>query len=272
MKSDKRLVAMFDSGLGGLTVLAALRRILPDVDVIYAADTGRVPYGDRPLDVVAGFAQQIIAHLEASDPTLLVIACGTSCSAFDRAGYTPPGRPAIAIVDCGVSAAVSATKNGRIGVIATAATVGAGIFERKIKHLLPSASVISVGAPKLVPLVESGDWASEEARVAVRAYCAAFTSERCDTVVLGCTHFPHLLPWFEEALGPEVSLVDPAEQCAREAAAMLSALEPGEGSLVFEVSGDADRFVRSAQKLARLTPTDVRRVDFSDQVKHPEYR
>lgn len=271
MTNAKRLIAMFDSGLGGLTVLSALRRTVPDADVIYAADTARVPYGDRPLEEVAGFARQIIAHLAHDDPALLVIACGTSCSAFDRFGYEPRSLQTLPIVDCGVRAAVATTKNGRIGVIATAATIKSGVFERKIKRALPSAHVTSVGAPRLVPLIESGAWGAEEARRAVEEYCLPFTRERCDTVVLGCTHFPHLLTWFEPALGPGVKIVDPAEQCAREAIPLLEAFAAGAGIVRFEVSGSVEQFVHCAHELAGVTLAQVQRVDFSDQVKHPEY-
>ncbi len=271
MTNAKRVIAMFDSGLGGLTVLTALRRAVPDADVVYAADTARVPYGDRPLEEVASFARQIIACLAHDDPTLLVIACGTSCSAFDRFGYEPRNLATLPIVDCGARAAVSTTESGRIGVIATAATIESGIFERKIAHALPSARVISVGAPRLVPLIESGAWGSEEARVAVEEYCLPFAKERCDTVVLGCTHFPHLSRWFEQALGPGVKIVDPAEQCALEAIPLLEPFAPGDGTLRFEVSGSVEQFVRLAHDLAGVTSAQVRHADFSDQVKHPEY-
>ena len=271
MSNQKRLVAMFDSGLGGLTVLTALHRTVPDADIIYAADTARVPYGDRSLEEVAGFARQIIAHLAHDDLALLVIACGTSCSAFDRFGYEPRNLEILPIVDCGVRAAVATTASGRVGVIATASTIGSGVFERKIVRALPNARVTSVGAPRLVPLIESGAWDSDEARRAVEEYCVPFAREGCDTVVLGCTHFPHLLRWFERALGPDVKIVDPADQCAREAIPLLEAFLPGGGTVRFDVSGSVEHFVRLAHDLAGVTRAQVRHADFSDQVKHPEY-
>ena len=271
MTNTKRLIAMFDSGLGGLTVLTALRRTVPDADIIYAADTARVPYGDRPLEEVAGFARQIIAHLVHDDPTLLVIACGTSCSAFDRFGYEPQNLETLPIVDCGVRAAVATTTSGRVGVIATASTINSGVFERKIQRVLPKAQVTSVGAPRLVPLVEAGAWDGDEARRAVEEYCLPFKKESCDTVVLGCTHFPLMRRWFERALGPDVKIVDPAEQCAREAIPLLEPFGPGDGTVRFDVSGSVEQFVRWAHDLAGVTSAQVRHADFSDQVKHPEY-
>jgi glutamate racemase len=271
MKSRTRRVAMFDSGLGGLTVLSALRRCTPDVDVIYAADTAHVPYGDRPLEEVAGFATQIISHLQRYDPDLLIIACGTSCSAFDTLGQPALSVPTLAVVDCGARAAAQTSAGGLIGVIATAATIRSGIFERKIKRALPHATITAVGAPKLVPLVESGAWNSEDAGDAVAAYCRPFVSAGCDTVVLGCTHFPLLGEWFARSLPAQAALIDPALECAREAATILDSIEPGKGTVTFEVSGDADQFMRNVRALAPEQHAGVLSVDFSDQVKQPEY-
>lgn len=258
---------MFDSGLGGLTVLTALRRVMPDVDVVYAADTARVPYGDRPLAQVEGFSRQTIERLRRHDPALLVIACGTTCSAFDAAGYTARELAALAIVDCGVAAAAAQSSNGRIGVIATAATINSGIFERKLRATRADVRVTSVSAPKLVPLVESLRGGSDEAGAAVDAYCQPFRAQACDTVVLGCTHFPLLMPWFAQALGPSVAIVDPALACADAAAQMLAGLPPGSGSLTFEVTGDAQQFAQAATKLAGVHATSIRHVDVSDQME-----
>jgi glutamate racemase len=269
MTARRRQIAMYDSGLGGLTVLTALRRAIPDVDIVYAADTARVPYGDRPLEEVARFAGQIIRHLETYEPALLVIACGTSCSAFDRLGVRPSALPTLAIVDCGVTAAVAATRGGPIGVIATKATIGSGIFERKIHTALPGAAVISVAAPALVPLIESECWDTDQARAEVRTSCIPFAQGRVDTLVLGCTHYPLLRRWFERELDPRVALVDPADECARQAAAMLEPLRPGEGALRFEVSGDVDRFARDASALAGVR-AKVEGVNFSDQAEDLE--
>jgi glutamate racemase len=269
MNAARRRIAMFDSGLGGLTLLNALRAAVPDADVIYAADTARVPYGDRPLAEVAGFARQIIARLERYDPALLVIACGTSCSAFDRLGAPSAAVPLLPVVDCGVKAAAAASKNGRIGVVATAATIRSGVFERKIKRLLPQAAIAAVSAPRLVPLVESGAWGSEQAREAVNEYCRPLVAAECDTTLLGCTHFPHLTAWFRSALGPRNVIVDPAQQCANEARAMLGSLQPGSATLTFEVSGDCDAFFRLAAQLAHVDGARVRAVNFAREASSP---
>jgi len=271
MTLKRRRIGMFDSGLGGLTVLRQLRAMLPDAEVIYAADTARVPYGDRSLRQVAGFARGIISHLTQFDPSLIAIACGTSCSAFDALGYPASAVPIVPVVDCGARAAARVTRNGKIGVIATVATARSGVFERKIREALPLAFVTSVGAPELVPLVESGAWETPEADEAVATYCGPFARANCDTVVLGCTHFPLLRASFRRALDPGIELVDPALACARKVAELLEGGALGDGSLTFLVSGETGPFVSHAALLG-VTATHVRRMDFSDQVKHAEHR
>ena len=175
--------------------------------------------------------------------------------------------PLVGVVASGVRSAVKQSPSGRIGVIATAGTIASGIFERKLYELEPSLRITSVGAPKLVPLVEAGEWASDEAQSAVAEYCQSFRDAACDAVILGCTHFPHLEQWFKLALGASVALVDPAAGCAQAAAAAVAHSPRAHGSLIFEVSGDADEFARHAFNLAGVKAQTTRHVDFSDQVK-----
>lgn len=258
---------MLDSGLGGLTVLTALRRTLADVDVVYFADTARAPYGDRPLSEVAAFGQQIVRRARRYDPALMIVASGTTCAAFEAVSWKSDDMPLVGVVASGVHAAVRQCATGSIGVIATAGTIASGIFERKLRELEPSLRITSVGAPKLVPLVEAGQWASDEAQSAVAEYCESFREAGCDAVILGCTHFPHLEPWFKRALGTSVVLVDPAAGCAEAAAASVAHRPQAAGSLIFEVSGDADEFAQHAFNLAGVRAQTTRRVDFSDQVE-----
>lgn len=240
---------MFDSGLGGLTVLNAVRSSIDATDVVYFADTAHVPYGDRTLEEVSGFARRIIAHLMEREPAMIAIACGTTCSAFDKLGWPDIGVPLLGLVGPGARSAVEASRSGAIGVVATNATAKSGVFDRGIRSMRADAVVTSIGAPALVPIVERGDWATEEARAAVAACCESFLRAKCDTVVLGCTHFPHLTKWFREALGPGVRIVDPGEAVGRDAAQILSEFEPQRGSIDFEVSGDPTAFATSASLL-----------------------
>jgi glutamate racemase len=255
---------MFDSGLGGLTVLSAVRALIGATEIHYYADTAHVPYGDRPLEQVAGFARRIIARLLEHEPAAIAIACGTTCSAFDTLGWPNVPVPLIGLVEPGARAACAVSVSGAIGVIATNATVKSGVFERTIRKLRPDAVVKSVGAPALVPIVESGRWATSHAREAVTSYCAAFKQAGCDTVILGCTHYPHLTAWFEEALGPHVRIVDPGVACAQQTARILVPLQPETmGRLVFEVSGDPDAFAASATLLTGVKIDDVQRAQMT---------
>ena len=258
---------MLDSGLGGLTVLTALRHALRDVDVVYFADTARAPYGDRPLREVAAFGQQIIERARRYEPALMIVASGTTCAAFEEIAWKPDDMPIVGVVAVGARAAVAQSASGRIGVIATAGTIASGIFERKLRDVNSSLRITSVGAPKLVPLVEGGQWASNDAKVAVAEYCEPFRAAGCDAVILGCTHFPHLQPWFERSLGASVSLVDPAPACAQAVAAIVAQTSPEHGSLIFEVSGDPHVFAQRAFDLAGVRAQTTRHVDFSDQVE-----
>lgn len=263
MTQPNQRIAMFDSGLGGLTVLRALRKVLPYSDVVYAADTARVPYGDRPLDQVQIFAQQMIAWLRGSDPALLIIACGTTCSAFDASGYEVPDIQTLPIVDYGVRAAAAVPNVERIGVVATSSTIRSGVFEAKLSRAVPGASITSIAAPRLVPLVESCKWSTADARDAVAECCAPFLEQRCDTVILGCTHFPLLREWFVAALGPNVRIIDPSDACAAEAASLLQGAPLGAASLEFAVSGDVQQFARAAYNLTGLSPTALHHIDFA---------
>jgi glutamate racemase len=261
MSPSKRRLGMFDSGLGGLTVLGAVRALINATDVYYYADTAHVPYGDRELEQVAGFARSIISRLLEHDPSAILIACGTTCSAFDKLGWPEIPVPLIGLVEPGAHAACAATKNGAIGVVATNATVKSGVFERKIHAIRPDAVVTSVGAPALVPIVESGRWATTQARDAVAACCAGLTRAEVDTVILGCTHFPHLVAWFVAALGPSVRIVDPGTAAAQEAVRVLARTEPLLGKVFFEVSGDPDAFAATATLLSGVKIDDVKQVD-----------
>jgi len=261
MSKIKRRIGMLDSGLGGLTVLSALRAMITGVDIVYIADTAHVPYGDRSLAQVAELGARMVKRLLVHEPLAIVVASGTTSAAFDAMGWPQSPVPLVDVVGPGARSAVASTSNGVVGVVATNATVKSGIFERKILELRPDAVVKSVGAPALVPIVESGQWASARAREAVSGYCASFLRSGCDTVVLGCTHFPHLSAWFGAALGPQVRLVDPGAACAQDAVRLLAGSDPLPGHLRFEVSGDVEDFGAKATLLSGM------RVDALEKVR-----
>jgi len=260
MSSPPRRVAMLDSGLGGLTVLSALRALTADTDVVYFADTAHVPYGGRTLSEVASLGAAIVKRLLAHDPSVIIAASGTTCAAFDAEGWPASPVPLVGVVNYGAAAAVDATSNGRIGVVATQATVASAVFEREILKFRADALVTSVAAPSLVPIVESGGWASARARDAVASVCGPLVRAGCDTVILGCTHFPHLLAWFMTALGEQVAIVDPGAACAAMVAQMIVGFAPSPGTLTFEVSGDKDEFAAHALSLSGIRIDSLRHV------------
>jgi glutamate racemase len=256
----RKPVAMYDSGLGGLTVLAALRALEPSADVVYLADTAHLPYGDRTLDDIARLAANNISRLLEHDPRLIVVACGSSCSAFDAHGWPSAPVPLVGLVEHSARAAVDASASGNIGVVATQATAKSGVFGRAIRRLRPDARVVEAGAPALVPIVEAGDAREPRAAIAVAQACKPFEAAHCDALVLGCTHFPLLQEWFAQTLGPGVKLVDPAQTCAQEAAKLLLGGASGEARLIVEVTGDAESFARHAAALGAPPITELRQL------------
>jgi len=263
-------VGMLDSGLGGLSVLSELRRLRPDLDIVYFADTARAPYGDRSLAQVAAYGQSIIDELSEHDARPLIVASGTTCAAFEAFPPHAYGIPLVGVVETGAAAAIAASAHGRVGVIATVATIESTIFERALAQANPSVQVTSVGAPRLVPLVEAGAWASDDAKAAVEEYCQAFRTARCDVVVLGCTHFPHLRTWFARSLGPDVALVDPAVSCAQSVATICADASRRTGALTFLVSGNPVTFARLAGELTPLSGAITQAAKFSGEMEKVE--
>lgn len=262
MNVGPRPIAMLDSGLGGLTVLAALRSLAPHTDVVYFADTANVPYGDRPLSEVAALGVRISERLATEhDPSIIIVASGTTCAAFERHGWPKVSSPFVGVIEAGARGAIHATRSSSIGVVATTGTIASGSFERALRALKPDVRVTNVPAPTLVPIVESGESNSEHAEVAVAAACMPLIAGACDAVILGCTHFPHLRRWFQAALGPGVALVDPADGCAASAAEHMPA--GGSAKFICEVSGDEHLFARYAAALGAPPPSSLTHVELS---------
>ncbi len=223
------MLGVFDSGIGGLTVVRRLREALPDQDIVYFADQAHVPYGDRSQDELLHLLQSNIRTLEELGVSAIVAACNTSCAVADARGW-PSSR--VPILDLIESAAMAVEQSGAqtVGVVATAATARSGSYARHIIGRNPLARVREVAAPALVPLVESGKIQSEEASVAVQAACAEV--QDMELLVLGCTHYPLLSMHFEQ-FRDAATIVDPALMQAMRAAALVYELRipPGSGTL-----------------------------------------
>ena len=246
-------IGVFDSGIGGLTVARELMRQLPGESIIYFGDTARVPYGPKSPDTVRRYSREIAAYLRERGVKALVIACNTATAHALGTLQAEESIPVIGVVEPGARAAVAATRGGRIGVIGTLGTIRSTAYERAILALRPDAHVVARPCPLFVPLVEEG-WLDHEAtRLVAHEYLSAFAADRVDTLVLGCTHYPLLKPLIADVLGPDVALIDSAEQTAAEARRVLGArnlLAPsGAGAVRRWVASDApDQFLRMAER------------------------
>lgn len=247
-------IGVFDSGVGGLTVVKSLRRRLPNERVIYLGDTARLPYGTRSPATVERYAIQNANFLEALNIKMLVIACNTaSAVAHGQLRALHPSLPTLSVIQPGAKQAVRASRTGRIGVIGTEATVSSGAYARAITGFNPAAEVVSQACPLFVALAEEG-WTEHEAatRLIAARYLEPFQGGRVDTLVLGCTHYPILRDVIADIVGPDVTLIDSGDAVAEEVAILLAesaqlrtSEEPCEDQ--FYVTDAAQRFRRVAE-------------------------
>ncbi len=208
---DTRPIGLFDSGVGGLTAVRALTRAVPFESFVYLGDTANAPYGDRTPEALRDLSRQNIRFLRGRDVKAVLVACNTStANAMDAMLAACPDIPVVGVIAPAAAAAVSATQTGRIAVLATAATVRSGAYERAIRELMPPARVTMVPCPKLVPLIEAGrtDPADPDLAAAVAEYAGPVLAAEADTVILGCTHYPLVRVAIQKALGPDVALID----------------------------------------------------------------
>ena len=208
---DNRPIGIFDSGLGGLTAVRALAQAAPWESFVYLGDTKNAPYGDRPREELVALSRQNVRFLRSQGVKALLVACNTStANAMDSMKAANPDLPVVGVIEPAAAAAAAVSESGHIGVMATAATVASGAYERAVRALDPAAAVTAVACPKLVPLVERGRTAPEDAglRAAVAEYTAPLRAAGVDTVVLGCTHYPIIRPAIRSALGPDTALID----------------------------------------------------------------
>jgi glutamate racemase len=245
-------IGVFDSGLGGLTVAHAIMRQLPAESLIYFGDTARVPYGPKSPDTVRRYSHEIAAFLLDQGVKAIVVACNTATAHALPMLERELDVPVIGVVQPGARAAVRASRTGRIGVIATTGTIRSGAYVRAIEAETPDARVTARACPLFVPLVEEG-WTEHEAtRAIAREYLAPFMHGDVDTLVLGCTHYPLLKPLITEVVGPDVRLIDSAEETALDTRRMLAehslAAASGEGTYRFIASDDQEQFLTLGQR------------------------
>ncbi len=271
--SDPRPLGIFDSGVGGLTVLAAVRRRLPAETILYLGDTARLPYGSKSPETVARYTARNIDYLASRGVKGVVVACNTA-SALGLEGnrIRPVPLPVWGVVEAGARQAADCART-KLGVLGTEATIRSRAYERWLAKLRPELSVRGVSCPLFVPLVEEG-WLDDPVTAAVaRRYLEPLLQEEVDTLLLGCTHYPLLLPTLQRVTGPGVEWVDSADAVATRVANDLARLglespAPGPGSMEIELTDTAPGFVRLAEKILEGRVA-VERVDldfFSERI------
>ena len=254
------MLGLFDSGLGGLTVVRRVRELLPAHDLLFFADQAHVPYGDRTPEDLLRLLHHNLAWLDSRGVDAIVMACNTSCAMAERFGWPQTHAPVLDLIE---SAALAVERSGftRVGVVATAATASSGAYGRKIRARVPHAAVYETAAPELVPLVEAGKLEGSEARAAVERACASLPAD-LDAVLLACTHFPILDAHFAAVLGSGVVRIDPALVQAERTFALVTelGLAPGTGRLECASNGDPQRFGAGLEHLIGDLHPEVHRL------------
>jgi glutamate racemase len=262
--SDHRLdpIGVFDSGIGGLTVAAALQNLLPSEMIFYIGDTARVPYGGKSRKTVERYSIEIGGLLLAEQAKMIVVACNTASALAVPRMQELFKAPVQGVVAPGAEAAVRATKNGRIGVIGTRATIASGAYEHAIHALQPEAQVFSAACPLLVPLIEEGMFDDPITDQVIKRYLTPLLDEGIDTLVLGCTHYPLAREAIGRGAGEGVTLVDSAENCALAVKALLESRNLAApitrlGKLDVALTDSTEGFLRTAEKALELSIGDV---------------
>ena len=257
-------IGVFDSGLGGLTVVREMLTSLPGERIIYVADQTHVPYGGRELEEVRGFAVSISESLLAWGCKAVVMACNISSAvALSDVRAAHPDTPALGVILPGAEAELAVTENGVVGVLATEGTVRSGAYTLALHAARPDARVIEVACPQFVPLVESGQERTPDARAATCEYLDPILEAGADTIILGCTHYPFLLPILEAA-APEMRFIDPAQQA-------VTALQTRLGSELLRVSDNFAAPLLITTGSVRAFASQLRRF-LPDQAERAEIR
>jgi glutamate racemase len=258
---DSRPIGVFDSGLGGLTAVRELFRVLPAESIVYFGDTARLPYGSKSRDTVTRFSLEIASFLVRQNVKCLLVACNTASSFALGTLAARLDIPVMGVIDPAVEAAVAASPHGRIGVIGTLGTIGSRAYPDAIARSAPGASVLSRACPLFVPLIEEGWIDHEVTRAVAREYLRELSSARLESLILACTHYPLLAPLVSEIVGPGVALVDSGATAARALAQHLGqrgGLAEGSPSHRFFLSDEPSSFRRIAQAfLGRELPPTV---------------
>ena len=268
--NSARPVGVFDSGIGGLTVLHELLVALPREDFLYLGDTARFPYGERSREELERFSVEIADELLSRRVKLLVVACNSATSAAlgalqRRMMDTTLGVDVLGVVRPEAVRAVAATRSGRIGLLATPTTVSSGAYGRAVQAVDPHVTLTAVPCPTLAPMIQAGEQFDERVVRSVRAACDPLKAAEVDTVILGCTHYPLIAPMLQRMLGPAVALITSGAALARQVEHALSTrglLNPrtGEGDYSFLCTGDVETFSEQSTRFLQMPLGPVEQV------------
>ena len=265
---DKRPIGVFDSGLGGLTAVRSLRKILPEEDLIYFGDTSRVPYGGRSRETILKYARQDVRFLRSFDLKAILIACGTVSTTSLPVLRAENDLPVVGVVEPTCRRAAEITKNKRVGMIATQASVRAGAYKKLLAELDPEIQVFTKACPLFVPLVENGRFRKGDAVIetVAREYLEPMRDTGIDTLILGCTHYPLLTEIIADIMGPGVTLIDSGAAAARVLRQTLSdrgaLAQRDHGTLTLYASDQPEDFgALAGQFLRRPLESAVQHVD-----------
>jgi glutamate racemase len=255
--SDARPIGVFDSGIGGLTVVKALRDLLPNENISYLGDTARVPYGNKSAETVERYSLELANILTKEDAKVIVVACNTVSSVSIPKLRANVKVPVIGVIEPGAQAAIATTRNRHVGVIGTRATIRSGAYENALRALNIHVRVTSQACPLLVPLIEEGLLNDKLTDQAIARYLDPMIAEGIDTLVLGCTHYPLLTGAMARVLKRQIMIVDSAHNCARAVGEMLDRQSLGaaplnNGDLRVALTDAADSFLNVAREALQL--------------------
>lgn len=264
---EKGPIGVFDSGIGGLTVVKEVMDILPNEDIIYFGDTARVPYGNKSKDTIEKFSLQICRFLETKNVKAIVIACNTASAYALKEVREKFDIPILGVISPGAKEAVKNTRNNKIGIIGTEGTVSSGAYSNKINEIKENINIFSTPCPLFVPIVEEG-WSEKEASYMIASeYLDSIKKSEVDTLVMGCTHYPLLNNVVQKIMGEDVLLVNPAKETAVELKNVLESLKSTNpkkeiGEYNFYVSDNSKRFVKVGEnflnkKIEKILEIDI---------------
>lgn len=279
MNNKENPIGVFDSGVGGLTVVKEIIRQIPNERIVYFGDTARVPYGSKSKNTITKYTRQIIRFLQTYDVKAIVVACNTASACALEEVEKELEVPIIGVVKPGAKAAVDRTQNGKIGIIATESTINSEMYERFIRQRNEQITVLGKACPLFVPLVEEGLWEDSITYEMTRRYLKELLREDIDTLILGCTHYPLLKKTIGDVVGEKVALVNPAYETAKELKELLESKEllhlPEENrdpeKYKFFVSDVADKFRNFAETIFSNFNEELAAGPATEQVNIEEY-